>query len=166
MPADCPEPSADPCPPLSPPLLPPLAPPMNPLKCPNLLVIACTLGVITAEIRLWKLLMGFGDSIPASLFLAMFCLSSWSMNRVLASIRLSIFYGFRGEILFTGHSGMGRKERDEVSGWRSGHACHVVRLEWSGWGKSVTCYLRPHFQPGVDVIGWMNDGAAVAVCPK
>lgn len=92
MPADWPEPSSD-----EPWPEPPLAPPKKPLRWPNLLVMACTLGVITAEIRLWKLLIGFGTSIPYCLFLAILVWSSWSTNRVFASIRLSIFCGGGGD---------------------------------------------------------------------
>lgn len=43
-------PSAETEPPLPP--NPPLAPPKKPLRWPNLLVSACTLGVITADTRL------------------------------------------------------------------------------------------------------------------
>lgn len=80
-----------------------------------MLVMACTLGVITAEMRLWKLVIGLGTSIPAALFLAMFCLSNWSTKRVLASIRLSIFYGrIEGERdLFTDRDRVGQGVSNE-----------------------------------------------------
>lgn len=68
---------------------PPLADP--PLNAPNFAETAANFGEMTAEIRLCRLLIGTGASIPYCLFLAIFVASNDEMSRVLASRMLSIF---------------------------------------------------------------------------
>lgn len=53
-------------------LNPPAPPDDAPLSAPNFEVIAAILGEITAWMRLCKLVIGFGASMPYCLFLAMF----------------------------------------------------------------------------------------------
>lgn len=73
-------------------LNPPAPPDDEPLSAPNFEVIAAILGEITAWMRLCKLVIGFGASMPYCLFLATFVWSSDVIRRVLASRILSIFY--------------------------------------------------------------------------
>lgn len=62
------------------------------LSDPNFCVIAEIFGVMTPEMRSWKLWMGAGDSMLCCLFFSIFDLSNWSMNLVLASMNWSSFY--------------------------------------------------------------------------